>query len=46
MPFVASFGQSSEAKLLIAIGGIYICFITFAINTEVGWRREDSLFFL
>ena len=28
-------GHSNEVKLLIAIGGIYACFITFAINTEV-----------
>lgn len=26
--------HSSEIKLLVAIGGIYTCFITFAINTE------------
>jgi hypothetical protein len=26
---------SSEVKLLIAVAGIYSCFLTFAVNTEV-----------
>lgn len=54
----ASSGPSSEMKLLIAIGGIYTCFITFAINTEglysyvspaegeAGGKFTATLFFL
>jgi UDP-galactose transporter B1 len=47
-------GHSNEIKLLIAIGGIYTCFITFAINTEGlysyvspdGEKFTATLFFL
>lgn len=47
-------GHSGEMKLLVAIAGIYVCFITFALNTEGlysyvsdgGMKFTSTLFFL